>query len=62
MSQVSLVATQTNKTSYNIYFAKRVNEFKGPATQKQQEIRALFKRKQKAVAWRARAPMTQAPR
>ena len=24
----------TNKTSYNIYFAKRVNDFQGPATSK----------------------------
>ena len=53
----------TNKTSYNIYFAKRVNEFKGPATQKQLEIRDLFKRKQKAVAdWlRANRPMSGRP-
>ena len=53
----------TNKTSYNIYFAKRVNEFKGPATQKQLEIRDLFKRKQKAVAdWlRANRPVSGRP-
>ena len=53
----------TNKTSYNIYFAKRVNDFKGPATQKQLEIRDLFKRKQKAVAdWlRANRPMSGRP-
>ena len=53
----------TNKTSYNIYFAKRVNEFKGPATEKQLEIRALFKRKQKAVAdWlRANRPVNGRP-
>ena len=53
----------TNKTSYNIYFAKRVNDFKGPATQKQLEIRDLFKRKQKAVAdWlRANRPMSSRP-
>ena len=25
----------TNKSSYNILFAKRVNEFQGPATEKQ---------------------------
>ncbi len=49
----------TNKTSYNIYFAKRVNDFQGPATEKQKEVRALFKRKQKAVAdWlRANRPV-----
>ena len=53
----------TNKTSYNIYFAKRVNEFKGPATQKQLEIRNLFKRKQKAVTdWlRANRPVSGRP-
>ena len=53
----------TNKTSYNIYFAKRVNDFQGPATEKQLEIRALFKRKQKAVAdWlRANRPMSGRP-
>ena len=53
----------TNKTSYNIYFAKRVNDFKGPATQKQLEIRDLFKRKQKAVAdWlRANLPVNGRP-
>ena len=53
----------TNKTSYNIHFAKRVNEFKGPATQKQLEIRDLFKRKQKAVAdWlRANRPVSGRP-
>ena len=53
----------TNKTSYNIYFAKRVNDFKGPATEKQLEIRNLFKRKQKAVAdWlRANRPMSGRP-
>ena len=53
----------TNKTSYNIYFAKRVNEFKGPATQKQLEIRDLFKRKQKAVTdWlRANRPVSGRP-
>ena len=53
----------TNKTSYNIYFAKRVNDFKGPATQKQLEIRDLFKRKQKAVAdWlRANRPVSGRP-
>ena len=53
----------TNKTSYNIYFAKRVNDFKGPATEKQLEIRALFKRKQKAVAdWlRANRPVNGRP-
>ena len=28
----------TNKTSYNIYFAKRVNDFQGPATEKQKEV------------------------
>ena len=53
----------TNKTSYNIYFAKRVNDFQGPATEKQLEIRALFKRKQKAVAdWlRANRPVNGRP-
>ena len=53
----------TNKTSYNIHFAKRVNDFKGPATQKQLEIRDLFKRKQKAVAdWlRANRPVSGRP-
>ena len=53
----------TNKTSYNIHFAKRVNEFKGPATQKQLEIRDLFKRKQKAVTdWlRANRPVSGRP-
>ena len=53
----------TNKTSYNIYFAKRVNDFQGPATQKQLEIRDLFKRKQKAVAdWlRANRPVSGRP-
>ena len=53
----------TNKTSYNIYFAKRVNDFQGPATEKQQEVRALFKRKQKAVAdWlRANRPVNGRP-
>ena len=53
----------TNKTSYNIHFAKRVNDFKGPATQKQLEIRDRFKRKQKAVAdWlRANRPMSGRP-
>ena len=53
----------TNKTSYNIHFAKRVNEFKGPATEKQLEIRDLFKRKQKAVAdWlRANRPVSGRP-
>ena len=53
----------TNKTSYNIYFAKRVNDFQGPATQKQLEIRDRFKRKQKAVAdWlRANRPMSGRP-
>ena len=53
----------TNKTSYNIYFAKRVNDFQGPATEKQLEIRDLFKRKQKAVAdWlRANRPMSGRP-
>ena len=53
----------TNKTSYNIHFAKRVNEFKGPATQKQLEIRDLFKRKQKAVTdWlRANRPVNGRP-
>ena len=53
----------TNKTSYNIYFAKRVNDFQGPATQKQLEIRDRFKRKQKAVAdWlRANRPVDGRP-
>ena len=53
----------TNKTSYNIYFAKRVNDFQGPATQKQLEIRDRFKRKQKAVAdWlRANRPVSGRP-
>ena len=53
----------TNKTIYNIYFAKRVNEFQGPATQKQLEIRDCFKRKQKAVAdWlRANRPVSGRP-
>ena len=53
----------TNKTSYNIHFAKRVNDFKGPATQKQLEIRDLFKRKQKAVTdWlRANRPVSGRP-
>ena len=53
----------TNKTSYNIYFAKRVNDFQGPATQKQLEIRDRFKRKQKAVAdWlRANRPVNGRP-
>ena len=53
----------TNKTSYNIHFAKRVNDFQGPATKKQLEIRDLFKRKQKAVAdWlRANRPMSGRP-
>ena len=53
----------TNKTSYNIHFAKRVNEFKGPATQKQLEIRDLFKHKQKAVTdWlRANRPVSGRP-
>ena len=40
----------TNNSSYNIHFAKRVNEFQGPATVKQQEVCARFKSKQKAVA------------
>ena len=53
----------TNKTSYNIYFAKRVNDFQGPATQKQLEIRNRFKAKQKAVTdWlRANRPMSGRP-
>ena len=53
----------TNKSSYNIHFAKRVNEFQGPATEKQQEVRARFKRKQKAVAnWlRANRPANGRP-
>ena len=53
----------TNKTSYNIYFAKRVNDFQGPATEKQLEIRDRFKRKQKAVAdWlRANRPVSGRP-
>ena len=53
----------TNKTSYNIYFAKRVNDFQGPATQKQLEIRDRFKRKQKAVTdWlRANRPVSGRP-
>ena len=53
----------TNKTSYNIYFAKRVNDFKGPATQKQLEFRDCFKRKQKAVTdWlRANRPVNGRP-
>ena len=53
----------TNKTSYNIYFAKRVNDFQGPATEKQLEIRDRFKRKQKAVAdWlRANRPVNGRP-
>ena len=53
----------TNKTSYNIYFAKRVNDFKGPATEKQLEIRDRFKRKQKAVTdWlRANRPVNGRP-
>ena len=53
----------TNKTSYNIYFAKRVNDFQGPATQKQLEIRDRFKAKQKAVAdWlRANRPVSGRP-
>ena len=53
----------TNKTSYNIYFAKRVNDVQGPATEKQKEVRALFKRKQKAVAdWlRANRPVNGRP-
>ena len=53
----------TNKTSYNIYFAKRVNDFQGPATQKQLEIRDRFKRKQKAVTdWlRANRPVDGRP-
>ena len=53
----------TNKTSYNIYFAKRVNDFQGPATQKQLEIRDRFKRKQKAVTdWlRANRPVNGRP-
>ena len=53
----------TNKTSYNIYFAKRVNDYQGPATEKQLEIRDRFKRKQKAVAdWlRANRPASGRP-
>ena len=53
----------TSKSSYNIYFAKRVNDFQGPATQKQLEIRDCFKRKQKAVAdWlRANRPANGRP-
>ena len=53
----------TNKTSYNIYFAKRVNDFQGPATQKQLEIRDRFKAKQKAVTdWlRANRPVSGRP-
>ena len=53
----------TNKTSYNIHFAKRVNDFKGPATQKQLEIRDRFKAKQKAVTdWlRANRPVSGRP-
>ena len=53
----------TNKTSYNIYFAKRVNDFQGPATQKQLEVRDRFKAKQKAVAdWlRANRPVNGRP-
>ena len=53
----------TNKTSYNIYFAKRVNDYQGPATEKQLEIRDRFKRKQKAVAdWlRANRPVNGRP-
>ena len=49
----------TNKCSYTIHFAKRVNDFQGPATQKQLEIRDRFQRKQKAVAdWlRANRPV-----
>jgi len=42
----------TNKCSYTIHFAKRVNPYTGPATEKQLEIRKRFKSKQKAViAW-----------
>ena len=42
----------TNKCSYRIHLAKRVNEFQGPATEKQLEVRARFKSKQNAVrAW-----------
>ncbi len=53
----------TNKSSYNILFAKRVNEFQGPATEKQLEVRARFKSKQKAVAdWlRANRPANGRP-
>ena len=53
----------TNKSSYNIHFAKRVNEFQGPATEKQQEVCARFKSKQKAVAdWlRANRPANGRP-
>ena len=53
----------TNKGSYNILFAKRVNEFQGPATEKQLEVRARFKSKQKAVAdWlRANRPANGRP-
>mgnify|MGYP004663440989 CR=1 FL=1 len=53
----------TNKTSYNIYFAKRVNDFQGPATQKQLEVRNRFKAKQKAVTdWlRANRPVNGRP-
>ena len=53
----------TNKSSYNIHFAKRVNEFQGPATEKQKEVRARFKRKQKAVTdWlRANRPVNGRP-
>ena len=53
----------TNKSSYNIHFAKRVNEFQGPATVKQQEVCACFKSKQKAVAdWlRANRPANGRP-
>ena len=53
----------TNKTSYNIYFAKRVNDFQGLATEKQLEIRDRFKRKQKAVTdWlRANRPVNGRP-
>ena len=42
----------TNKCSYHIHFAKRVNPYTGLATEKQLEIRKRFKSKQKAViAW-----------
>ena len=68
MSQVSLVATQENtslptRPATTSTLQSALTIFQGPATEKQQEVRALFKRKQKAVAdWlRANRPVNGRP-